>query len=350
MIISTKTQIEQAILGGAFFGGGGGGSITLSRKLNSDILSHGQVCIVPSEQMKPDALVATVSFLGAPSGGSQITADDQVYLLDRFEIYTGHKIEAFITCENGALSTLNGWLLAASTGRPVLNAPADGRAHPTGVMGALGLETQRDYQTVQAFIGGRRDQESFLEGIISGSLKSTNPLIRAAAQQAQGLIMVIRHPVKAQYVKEYGAPGAIDKAMQAGKILQAGRDQAVSQVAESLCKQFKGHVVATSEKIKTIAFKQKQGFDQGQILLNKGLKITFLNEFIRLEQGEECLASYPDLICCLDEKTRRPLTSSEIEPDQRVTILVIPAAQLLLGSGSEDSANINAIFSIIQER
>jgi len=347
--ISKKTQIEQAILGGAFFGGGGGGSIDLSRRLNQDLLIYGHPHIVSPDRIKPEALVATVSFLGAPSGGTQVTVQDQLRILERFENYYGHKIEAFITCENGALSTLNGWLLAAASGRPVLDAPADGRAHPTGVMGALGLEKKAGYQTIQAFIGGKRNRNSFQEGIISGSLPATNPLIRTAAQQARGLIMVIRHPVTAQYVIENGAPGAIRKAMQAGEILQKENQKPAAQIAGSLCKQFKGHILAISEKVTEVDCKQSGGFDRGKVVLSNGLRMIFLNEFIVLEKGTEHLASYPDLICCLDEKTVLPLTASEIRPEQQITLLVIPAAQLTLGTGSQDKRNLKEVFSKIQK-
>ena len=200
MRMDKKILYEKAVLGGAFFGGGGGGFVSLARRLASEILKIGTPEIISAHEISSHALVATVSFLGAPAApGTCVTPEDQKRCLEIFEQRLGEKVHAFISCENGAVSTLNGWLLSAALGRPVLDAPADGRAHPTGVMGSLGLEKKKGYTTIQAFVGGDRKKGSHIEGVVQGSVNITAPVVRSAAASAGGLILVIRHPIHAGY-------------------------------------------------------------------------------------------------------------------------------------------------------
>ena len=72
-------------------------------------------------------------------------------------------IGGIITNEQGGEATVNGWLQAAVTGLPVVDAPCNGRAHPTGVMGSMNLHKIPDYTTVQACVGGNPDTGNHIE-------------------------------------------------------------------------------------------------------------------------------------------------------------------------------------------
>ena len=61
----------------------------------------------------------------------------------------GKKLAGIIPNENGAGSGVNGWIQAAALNLPMVDAPANGRAHPTGLMGAMGLHRQKDYHSVK---------------------------------------------------------------------------------------------------------------------------------------------------------------------------------------------------------
>lgn len=44
---------------------------------------------------------------------------------------------------------VNGRFQSAVTGIPVVNSACDGRAHPTGVMGSMDLESDPEYHSIQ---------------------------------------------------------------------------------------------------------------------------------------------------------------------------------------------------------
>lgn len=347
MRIDIGTGIEQAIFGGAFFGGGGGGFVSFARRLGAEIMKTGIPEIIAPRDFSPGSLVATVSFLGAPADpGTRVTPEDQKRCLEIFEQRLGEKVHAFISCENGAVSTLNGWFLSAATGRPVLDAPADGRAHPTGVMGSLGLEKKKGYTTIQAFVGGDRKKSSHIEGVVEGTVNQTASVVRSAAASAGGLILVIRHPIHAGYAIRHGAPGAIRNALAAGEIIRSRRKSGGASAAEALVQQFGGHVL-TESTVQSFKMTREGGFDKGCIRLKDGHEIYFLNEYLALDYKSRRIATFPDLICTLDAKTGIPLCSGELKRGDGVILLVVPGNKLKLGAGVKNPANYIPLEQIL---
>ncbi|MBN1901197.1 DUF917 family protein [Candidatus Sumerlaeota bacterium] len=347
MRIETRKQIEQAILGGAFFGGGGGGFLSLARKLSKDILSTGCLEILSPKEISPESLVATVSFLGAPgASGTHITPDDQLRCLSLFESHLGKKVDAFISCENGAVSTINGWLLSAATGKPVLDAPADGRAHPTGIMGSLGLERKKGYQTIQAFVGGDAKKGKHLEGVIKGTIETTAPVVRSAAASANGLIIVIRHPVSASYAIRHGAPGAIRDALIAGEIIQTRSRHGGINVANALTKKFGGIIMANTRAVH-FDMLQEKGFDKGYIRMQSGHTLFFLNEYLAVNINGKREASFPDIIFTLNAESGIPLSSGEIMKGAPLILGMIPKKKLKLGAGVRNLSNYKICEDIL---
>ena len=86
------------------------------------------------------------------------------------------RLAAVTTNENGGLASVNGWLQAAALGLPLLDCPCNGRAHPTGVMGSLGLHRDPDYMSIAGFAGG--SPERYLDGVITGRLTTTAKSVR----------------------------------------------------------------------------------------------------------------------------------------------------------------------------
>jgi len=347
MRIETREQIEDALFGGAFFGGGGGGFISLAKSLAKGILKSGNPRLLSIDELSGKALVVTVSLLGSPaSRGTRITPGDQTSALELFEERLGKKVDAFISCENGAVSTINGWLLSALTGRPVLDAPGNGRAHPMGMMGSMGLEKRKGYQTIQAFAGGDPKKGRHVLGVVEGTLETTAPIIRTAADSTNGLIVVIRHPVSISYVKRHGAPGAIRDAIEAGRIIRETRGRGGLAVGRALAERFHGKIIDENVVTET-TLSQKGGFDIGKVHLKGDNTIHFLNEYLIHECRGRRRASFPDLIVTLDQKTGLPLSSGEMKKGCRVILLYVPARYLKLGSGVKNPDNYLPLEKIL---
>ncbi|WP_261372579.1 S-methyl thiohydantoin desulfurase domain-containing protein, partial [Haloferax volcanii] len=91
----------------------------------------------------------------------------------------GTTVGALMTNEMGGFATVNGLLQSAVTGLPLVDAACNGRAHPTGPMGSIGLS--QDAESVQAAVGGVPGTASRLETVVEAELGTAASLVRHAA-------------------------------------------------------------------------------------------------------------------------------------------------------------------------
>ena len=217
MIKMTKENCLQALYGGLLLGGGGGGSLKMGLEAMEEAFRHTDaLTLMEVDELNPEDIIVNVSMVGAPSAKDTCcTVDHWKTVLKNFEDASGTKIAGVTSCENGGVSTSNGWVISALTGIPVIDAPSNGRAHPSGPMGSIGLNAIPDYMTVQAACGGKGDK--YVETITKGTMNATSHMIRQTAVASGGLCCVLRNPVTAEYTKTHAALGAISQAMDIGK-------------------------------------------------------------------------------------------------------------------------------------
>ncbi|MBB6283607.1 DUF917 family protein [Geobacillus subterraneus] len=193
--------LEAAVLGGAVLGGGGGGWIEEGMRIGRLALEVGQPQLITIDDLQDDDLLVTVSNVGAPAAKDQYVKP--VHYLRSLELLIQNlerRVHGIITNENGAGTMINGWFQSAVTGIPVVDAPCNGRAHPTGSMGSMNLSELDDYVSVQAAVGGKG--RNYVEISASGSLDKISSLIRKVSVDAGGTVAVTRNPVRAAYVKK----------------------------------------------------------------------------------------------------------------------------------------------------
>ena len=334
------------MLGGAFLGGGGGGDLNLGLKHARLALNLGEVIIKDVGSIPADEYIATVSLVGAPAAKEKYLTPSHLIRSTKLftDIFRG-PVGGLISSENGGYSTVNGWVQSAVLGIPVVDAPADGRAHPTGIMGAMGLHKVPDYISIQTAVGGDRDKGRYVEVIAEGALKAATNVIRAAAVQAGGLVAVTRNPVKPEYVEENAAVGAISQAIGIGNIIRKYRSDVLGMVDRIIGYLGGGEVIGSGE-VEEVRLETKGGFDRGKIILKGDMKflISFWNEFISIKDSEgRKYGVFPDLIVAVDLRTGMPLTSSNIKEGDKVTLVVIPKEHIILGAGVKDSLALREI-------
>ena len=151
----TQEYVEAALLGGCFFGGGGGGSMAKGRALGEAALAAGPLELVSLDEIDPEAVVVTCSAVGAPAAKEAMARPEAaVRVIELMAKLDAPPPAALITNENGGGSTFNGWLPAAMSGLLLIDAPCNGRAHPTGVMGSMALHRDNRYVSKQTAAGG----------------------------------------------------------------------------------------------------------------------------------------------------------------------------------------------------
>lgn len=345
---------EAAILGGSFFGGGGGGDLEtglLNAKLAVEL---GDLYIVSVDEVPEGCYVVTASLVGSPAAKERyVKPSHMIRSAELLRDYGGVCIGGFISSENGGASTANGWIPAAALDIPVVDAPADGRAHPTGVMGSMGLHKVVNYVSVQAAVGGSKERGTYVEVVARGSLARVDRLIREASVQAGGMVAVTRNPVTPSYLRENAAVGALSKAIEVGKIMQRLYGD-VEGMAHEVIKYLGGGSIVDRGVVDNVSLETCGGYDIGRVLVKgrvRSYAITFWNEYMTLEDSEGTrLATFPDLIVTLSVKTSLPLTSAEIKAGDEVLIVVIPKEFIPLGAGVKDLEILKQVEEVISRK
>lgn len=334
--ISTATA---AVLGGCLLGGGGGGAKAQGFALGELAIQVGQPKIINLDSLNSDDKLLTVALVGSPaSPGALVKPIHYSRSVELLMKDLNYEIAGLITNENGAVATVNGWFQSAITGIPVVDAPCNGRAHPTGAMGSMGLDRLENYVSVQSFAGGGRSHP-YAEGVVRSTLELASSLVRQASIGAGGFVAVARNPIEVSYVKQHGAHGAIRQAIQVGQVIVANMAAGGVSVAEACADLLSGHIalVGTVEKVRLDI---DGGFDVGEVVVKdskNSLRMTFWNEYMTADirtdhTSQQRVATFPDLIATVDYESGEPLTTAEIQQGQKVVVLVVPKAGLKLSS------------------
>ena len=265
-----------AMLGGCILGGGGGGNAWLGEMLLDKLSEAPPLELVPLSEVEEDSVVLSVSLVGAPAAAEQYLDPGQ--MIRTVELFRENcpdvKLGGVITNENGACATVNGWVQAAFTGLPFLDAQCNGRAHPTGVMGSMNLHKDPGYQTVMTFAGGDPAKGRYVEGIVRGSIDHAAALVRAASVEAGGVVAVARNPVTAAHVKANGAVGGISQSIALGRAVEEGLAKSPLAGVERAVEVLKGRILCQG-KVDSSQLRSEGGFDVG-IVSVAGYELTCL--------------------------------------------------------------------------
>ncbi len=336
-----ESDVEAVVIGGAILGGGGGGWIDEGRRLGRAAVERGFSRILSIDEVPGDAVLVTVSMVGAPSAGASVVrAEDYARAVELLADKTGTKIGGLISSEIGAVGAVNGWVQSAVLGIPLIDAPCNGRAHPLGLMGSMGLARDQGYRSIQTVVGGSSAKGNRVEAIYEGALADVSRQVLEAAVRAGGMAAVARNPVAASFVKDNGAPGAVRMARDAGKTFLArmAEPSAPGDVIASAASFFGGRIVGRGV-VEEFEMSRDSGLDAGTALLRGGdgsFELTFWNEYLTLERSAERLATFPDLIMTFDPETAAPLISAQLAKGREAVVIVVPARRLKLGAGMRD--------------
>ena len=334
-----ETMAEAIVFGGAVLGGGGGGDVVGGLKNAQLAVRMGSPVLISLDELDDEAPVITASAVGAPAAKTKMVRPvDHIRALDQLSSLINDqqrvKLAGIIPNENGAGSGVNGWIQAAALNLPMVDAPANGRAHPTGLMGAMGLHRERDYHSIQSAVGGNPDLDLYVEMIAQGKIVVTANLVRQAAVQAGGLVAVSRDPVSAAYLRENAAPGATTQAMHIGQAVMAERGKGGQAVIAAIVSAVGGRI-ACQGLVTRLQLETVGGYDIGLVAIegDRAAELTFWNEFMTLEIDGYREATFPDLITLLSIETGLPVSSAELAEGHQVAVLAAPRERLILGKG-----------------
>ena len=328
-----------AIYGGLLLGGGGGGSLSAGLEVLELALSCGDLVLHPIEEFPEEALIATAALVGSPASREKYVEKNHYEKV--YELFTARcpqPLAGLISNEVGAQAITNGWVAAAEYGLPLIDAPCNGRAHPTGAMGSMGLSALPDYISLQAAAGGRGEKNLSLT--VEASLTACAGMLSAASVAAGGFVTVLRNPVPVSYVRRNAALGAYAQTMTLGRILMEN-----SGDTEALLhglRQAVGLVELDRGRITSVYLETKDGLDRGLARLegqSEVFEVSIWNEYMTAEGSKSGrIATFPDLIALIDCRRGLPLISAELCIGQEICLVKIPRERLLLGSSMFDQS------------
>src|SRR5699024_8417450 len=107
-----------AVYGGCILGGGGGGIIKEGLEKSERLITI--------DNLKTEEILVCVLLVLAPSAKNQFISDNQhINTIKKMQKELHEPIKAIMTNENGAATTVNGWLQSSALVLPFLDAPSN---------------------------------------------------------------------------------------------------------------------------------------------------------------------------------------------------------------------------------
>ena len=328
--------VHAAVAGGSILAAGGGGWVGHGMLVGTTAVQYGTPRLASLDEVDPDAMIATVSAIGAPAAKDwQMLPGDYVRALQLLMGAVEQPIVGTVTAQNGSSTTCNGWVASAVLGTLVIDAAGDGRAHPTGKMGSFGLAADDDYQTVQAVAGGNRGQHRYLEVLARGTVRHTANVLRTASTESGGFISAARNPLPASFVAAHAAVGAISFALDLGEALLAAEERggAAARIDAAVA-HLRGSILARGT-VRAKELRTENAFDIGSVAV-ADLELGFVNEYMTAEADGERRSTFPDVIATLSLASGRIISIADIKPGDEVAVLHVPKANVPLGDGVKE--------------
>lgn len=340
----TKQEAQDMLTGSLFLGCGGGGSDKIGQDLIDRSLAIG-VSMCSLSDIDEDGLLVTISPVGSPASKESYCGEStytriiellEKKIADNPETLPQGKITGVIPCEIGAYSSFGPFLTAAKLDIPVVDAACDGRAHPLGTMGSLGLTGT----VVQLGCGGNPEKGMYTEIEVIAAVDKASDLIRTASAAAGGLIEVARNPEKKTYLETTSAIGAYEYARKIGEEYAKGKtqDERICNAANAV----NGTVYAQGV-VEELHLETKNALDYGyftvRISENEAYKLTFCNEYMAMDDiNGNRLHTFPDAMITVDVRTGKPVSTAFIENGMNVVLITSHRSNMLLGEGVKHRA------------
>jgi hypothetical protein len=335
--------LHQLVYGGAVLGGGGGGSLTAGLASVRDILDAGVPRVLPLSALPDDAILATLCRVG---GGATAQAAHFEPALRLFESFTQQTLSGYLSSEVGPCAVIQGMRESINTGVPVVDAPANGRAHPLFVMGSLGSHLRPGEATATVAVGGVPGSSGHVELAVCAKVNTVARLVSERASKSGVPLAVVRNALPVAMVREHAAVGALAFAQRVGGVLLSELSEGPLAVLAGLASYMGGRVLARG-RVTAVRLAERRGFALGLIKIrsNDGseVRVPVCNGFMGVVRRGRALAGFPDLVTLFDGVTGLPLALSEVRMNRLIAVFAVPRRRLVLGSSMADRGLLRPI-------
>lgn len=320
--------------GAGILGTGGGGDPRLGRLRLQSLLTNDSypdaVELISPADLAPDATVVSVGGMGAPTISKEKfpKGDEDLNSLRAVERAADVTVDAIIPGEIGGANSMAPLCVAAMADLPVVDGDGMGRAFPELQMDTFFIYGQ---QANYAALTDERGNQVVYQNI--DTPKRLEDLARSVTIDMGGRSGYAFPVMDGTFVSEYCIADTVSLARELGRrVHQARRGDTLP--VETVCTLLNAQSLFTG-KIVDVFRRNRDGFAKGEIELaalegNDTLTIEFQNEFLIAQTGDdEIRLTVPDLICIVDKDTAEPISTGSLRYGQRVTVLGVPAPELL---------------------
>jgi uncharacterized protein len=337
---ANEPSLRALVYGGAVLGGGGGGSLAAGLRTMKQALEIGEPHIIPLADVPRSAIVATLSAVGSAGKTSGTALDERHFrrAIELFQRFANRRVDGFISSEVGPRAVTYGLLESARTGIPVVDAPANGRAHPLFLMGSLGLHKRPGYAATTVAVGGQIGSANYAEIALRASVVKAAHVVRGHAARSRAALAVVRNAVPAQHLEDNAAVG--DSIRPEGR-RRAPRGSAARSEFDLACiVPHDGRSSPCRGRDRRNEARRARWVHDWSVQLRcrdgSHLTVPVCNEFIAVLSGARPIASFPDLVALFDLRNGLPIGSAEAEVSRSVAAFVVPSNRLILGRAMHD--------------
>ena len=338
--------LHQLVYGGAVLGGGGGGSLAAGLQSAREILAAGVPRVVPLSALPDEAILVTLSAVGGPGGAPPARPVPFAHALGLFESFTHQAIEGYLSSEVGPCTVTHGMRESINTGVPVVDAPANGRAHPLFVMGSLGSHLWPGEPTATVAVGAIPGSSVRVEVAVRANVNTAARIVRERATRSGVPLAVVRNALPAAMVRQHAAVGALAFAQRVGGVLLSEIDQGPLAVLAGLTSYMGGRVLARG-RVTAARLAERGGFTLGVIKIRGAdgseVRVPVCNGYMGVLRRGRALAGFPDLVTLFDGVTGLPLAWPEVRMNRLVAVFAVPRRRLVLGSSMADRGLLRPI-------
>ena len=315
--------------------GTGGGTHPYLELLNAEKLYRDgyAVQLLDPADLGDDELVAEIGFMGAPLITKERLPDPEHACrpLRLMEQHAGIRFGAVMASEIGAENGVLPLLVAALTGLPVVDADTMGRAFPEMQMSSFVIH---GLPLTPFALCDIRDNDLLMT-------EAEGPywverIGRKACTEMGSIATTCRPPRPGRVIKEFAVHHTVSRSIRLGAAVRRAREHHEDPVETILAAErgialFRGKVI-------DVARRTTAGFVRGVATIEghdgfagRRLEVDFQNEFTVGRIDGETVVTVPDLICILDALSCEAIGTETIRYGQRVAVLSLPAAPVLVG-------------------
>jgi uncharacterized protein len=309
--------------GCAILGAGGGGDTHYGLLMALQAVEeHGPVPVVDLDDLPDDALVMPCGGIGAPTVSIEKIENGRegLRLREEVERLWGRPVVAFLSAEIGGSNGLIPVVWAAHAGVPVVDADGMGRAFPEVpqvTMEVAGISPN------PAVMTDERGNLVVFRAIDGGWMERME---RAAAVEFGGMASSSEYQLTVGQAKTATVRSSISLAIRIGTVVLEAEHEPVAALVDELraARLIAGKVVDVERR--TTA-----GFVRGSATIGglgddagRSLRLEIQNENLVAREGDQLLATVPDIITVLDSESAEAISTERLKYGQRVSVIAFP--------------------------